>query len=198
MSSAGVNCTVCDKPGVSRCSDCRTTYYCGPECQRADWKTHKVACAQMPKWYDKHRKNRDGSLHEGRMELITWDCPAEGLGWGACFKEESDDLKKDFQTKYGGDCEKFHEFWPQGFRWTCCGMSADMDYGCDHHGTGKKPCTCDFCRMGKPLPDSIYKEKTASRHGLQLQRGPDPRSSNFALGMIAETARTVMGLAIDD
>ncbi|KAF7306001.1 hypothetical protein HMN09_00754600 [Mycena chlorophos] len=140
------------------------------------------------------RKCDDGHLHEGRLELITWDCPEEGLGWGACLKEESDDLKKTFETEYEGDLLKFFDYWPQGFRWTCCGLSGDVNYGCDHHGTGKTPCTCDFCRMGKPLPNSIYLEKTAARHGLKLSRGPDPRSSHLGLGAMAASARTAMGL----
>ncbi|KAJ7072040.1 hypothetical protein C8F01DRAFT_1044390 [Mycena amicta] len=179
MSSPSATCAVCGKESLSRCSGCKVTSYCGANCQRTDWSAHKAACAAAPQWYDKHRKCQDGNLHEGRLELITWDSSSSelDLGWGACLKEEADDLKKDFETKYGGDEEKFFEHWPQGFRWTCCGTEASMDYGCDHHGSGKKPCTCDYCRMGEPLPNDIYNEKTASRHGLKLRRGPDPRSS---------------------
>jgi hypothetical protein len=29
-------------------------------------------------------------------------------------------------------------------------------------------------RMGKPLPDSIYKVVSQSQYGLKLRRGPDP------------------------
>jgi hypothetical protein len=50
-----------------------------------------------------------------------------------------------------------------------------MSYGCDHHGTGSKPCTCDFCGMGKPIPDSIYGKNEQACKGLRLSRGPDPR-----------------------
>ena len=32
-------------------------------------------------------------------------------------------------------------------------------------------------RAGKPLPNGIYKEQSQARHGLNLSRGPDPRSS---------------------
>jgi len=50
------------------------------------------------------------------------------------------------QTEMDGDEKKLFEYWPQAFRWTCCGVSAEMTWGCDHHGSGRKPCTCDFCK----------------------------------------------------
>ncbi|KAL0960541.1 hypothetical protein HGRIS_005579 [Hohenbuehelia grisea] len=128
---------------------------------------------------------------------MTWGDPKEGTGWACVFLEEVDDLKRTFNEEYDGDEAKFFEYWPQGFRWTCCGMTGDMSYGCDHHGRGKKPCTCDFCKMGKPLPDRIYFEQCASRKGLDLARGPDPRSSNFILGTIAEIGRAITGLDND-
>ena len=91
---------------------------------------------------------RDGSRHEGQLELVTWGGVDEDmeLGWGACLVEESDDLRRKFENKYGGDHAKFFKYWPQGYRWTCCGCAGDNKYGCDHHGRGIKPCTCDFCR----------------------------------------------------
>mmetsp|Transcript_70802 Transcript_70802/g.207462 ORF Transcript_70802/g.207462 Transcript_70802/m.207462 type:complete len:343 (-) Transcript_70802:229-1257(-) len=38
-------CHVCGKPGQARCSRCQTVTYCGPECQRSDWKRHKADCS---------------------------------------------------------------------------------------------------------------------------------------------------------
>lgn len=32
------------KEGSLRCSKCKSTYYCGPECQKAAWRTHKKTC----------------------------------------------------------------------------------------------------------------------------------------------------------
>ncbi|KAI0314127.1 hypothetical protein OF83DRAFT_1138190 [Amylostereum chailletii] len=199
------SCAVCSKSkddlpsgSIHACSACHVTYYCGKSCQTAHWPTHKQECKRLRSkgaWYDRHRKCKDGSLHEGALELITWDCPKEGTGWGRCFLDEADDLKRKFEGKFGGSEEKFFAYWPQGFRWTCCGMGGDMRWGCDHHGTGKKPCTCDFCRMGKPLPDRIYYEQSPERMGLTLPRGPDPRSgSNPAMAAVAEMGRTMMGL----
>ncbi|KAJ8075808.1 hypothetical protein PM082_021440 [Marasmius tenuissimus] len=75
-------------------------------------------------------------------------------------------------------------------------MGGDQQFGGDHHGRGKKPCTCDFCRMGEPLPDKIYHKVSQSRMSLDLPRGPDPRSYNAALAisMNAVFARSMLGL----
>ena len=34
----------CDQPGTKSCSACKTTPYCGPTCQTADWSHHKEEC----------------------------------------------------------------------------------------------------------------------------------------------------------
>ncbi|KDR69935.1 hypothetical protein GALMADRAFT_255247 [Galerina marginata CBS 339.88] len=192
-------CSVCKKPDngevkIQRCSRCHSRFYCGRECQTADWPTHKAACGKTMQWYDRFRKCKDGSRHEGRLELITWPNAKEGTGWGQCFADEADDLRRKFEEEYDGDEGKFFKYWPQGFRWTCCGTDSGMKWGCDHHGSGSKPCTCDFCRMGKPLPDSVFNDDSATRHGLNLRRGPDPRSFNAGLATVAAASRTMMGL----
>ncbi|VDC07679.1 unnamed protein product [Peniophora sp. CBMAI 1063] len=180
------HCQACGKSeedvtaGMQACSRCHVASYCDAACQQRHWKRHKQVCRELtdnpPPWYYVHSWNMDRSHHEGHLELITWDCPKEGTGWGHCFKEESNDLRRKFETEFNGNEEKFYEYWPQGFRWTCCGTEGDMNYGCDHHGTGLYACTCDYCRGGKSLPDRIYNKQSAARMGLSLPRGPDPRS----------------------
>lgn len=39
------SCGVCGQPSEAKCSRCRVVNYCGPECQRLDWKSHKRVCA---------------------------------------------------------------------------------------------------------------------------------------------------------
>ena len=34
----------CDQPGTNKCSGCKTTPYCGPNCQKAHWVHHKEEC----------------------------------------------------------------------------------------------------------------------------------------------------------
>lgn len=38
------SCDMCGGKALRRCSACKATQYCGPECQRRDWPTHKHMC----------------------------------------------------------------------------------------------------------------------------------------------------------
>lgn len=38
-------CRVCGGPAPAQCSQCHGVWYCGPRCQRSDWKCHKVQCS---------------------------------------------------------------------------------------------------------------------------------------------------------
>jgi len=50
--------------------------------------------------------------------------------------------------------------------------------------------------MGKPLTEKIYQERCESQHGmgLQLKRGPDPRSFNAATAGMNAAARAMLGM----
>lgn len=38
-------CSICSKEGeMKRCSGCKMVFYCSPECQMKDWKSHKLIC----------------------------------------------------------------------------------------------------------------------------------------------------------
>ncbi|KDR77626.1 hypothetical protein GALMADRAFT_66014 [Galerina marginata CBS 339.88] len=189
-------CDVCHKTEdtdtkIKRCSRCHDRFYCGKTCQQSDWKAHKPNCVTREIWYDKYRKCKDGTVHYGKLQLITWGGERDGhtLGWGASFENDSEALQKILEEGFKGDLQRFHAWRPQAFRWTCCGTSASMDYGCDHHGAGPMPCTCDFCRMGKSIPDKFYYERLPSKVGLHLPRGPDPRSYSAAFAAQAAAGR---------
>ena len=38
------NCGQCSRPSKTKCSRCKLTYYCGVDCQKKDWSTHKKIC----------------------------------------------------------------------------------------------------------------------------------------------------------
>ena len=37
-------CAVCGQPGAKKCGRCMKARYCGSDCQRADWASHKTVC----------------------------------------------------------------------------------------------------------------------------------------------------------
>lgn len=108
-----------------------------------------ISTPTSSQWNDRYRRCKDGNSHEGKLELITWTSTAHGerMGWGNCLASESDQLKERFEKEFNSNEEKLYEDWPQGFRWTCCGTEGDQRFGCDHHGSGSAPCSCDFCKV---------------------------------------------------
>lgn len=114
----------------------------GTTCQQKDWPSHKedcltksaeVAAAEGKKWYDRYRKCKDGTQHFGELELITWGGRdptfGEEIGWGNCVVSESADLKRRYEEQFKSDDVQMYGYWPQAFRWTCCGLSGDQRMG---------------------------------------------------------------------
>ena len=44
----GTICGQCSKPSETKCSRCKTIYYCGRECQKKHWPIHKKCCKTTP------------------------------------------------------------------------------------------------------------------------------------------------------
>lgn len=112
----------------------------------------------------------------------------------AAVVEEVDEMKEKFEGEFGRSHAKLADYWPNAFRWTCCGMRLDEgNWGCDHHGDPRSPvpCKCDFCRAGKPVPERIHKKR--AENGLQLRRGPDLRSGSAAGSMNFALRQMFMG-----
>jgi len=40
-------CAVCGEPGTKKCSKCKAREYCGLDCQKKDWETHKLNCVKV-------------------------------------------------------------------------------------------------------------------------------------------------------
>ena len=41
-------CSRCNLEGLLRCSRCKEVYYCSSQCQRNDWRHHKLVCNSLP------------------------------------------------------------------------------------------------------------------------------------------------------
>jgi hypothetical protein len=41
------SCSRCNEPTTQKCAACKSTYYCGSECQTKDWKDHKKNCKDL-------------------------------------------------------------------------------------------------------------------------------------------------------
>ena len=41
-------CLLCGKQTILICCQCRVASYCGKDCQRKDWISHKVICQSPP------------------------------------------------------------------------------------------------------------------------------------------------------
>ena len=46
LSDVIILCEVCEEKEGRKCTACKTAYYCGKECQRKAWKTHKKVCGK--------------------------------------------------------------------------------------------------------------------------------------------------------
>jgi hypothetical protein len=63
MTSTNNQCAVCSKPG-KLCASCENIHYCSPECQKIDWKVHKLLCRTF-----KNFRNPPGPM---MMRVITF------------------------------------------------------------------------------------------------------------------------------
>jgi hypothetical protein len=72
-SVSGMRCSVCEKPSGMRCSRCKITQYCGVECQKSDWLTHKYCCCLS---------KEDFLKGVARIVEIQWGDSLEGVQKG--------------------------------------------------------------------------------------------------------------------
>jgi hypothetical protein len=69
-------CDYCDKEksGLSMCSGCHKAWYCGPECQKAHWKNHRLRCLHPSKLTSADRlaiaANRDFLPNEHDTQVL--------------------------------------------------------------------------------------------------------------------------------
>ena len=64
----------CDQPGTKACSACKTTLYCGPICQTADWGHHKEECQEHLRKVGTSNLTKAVSFHEQQNWLQVIHC----------------------------------------------------------------------------------------------------------------------------
>ena len=51
-------------------------------------------------------KLRDGSFHDGQLELVTWPSRSGRKGWGGVVVEESEEMRNKYLTEFRSDDQK--------------------------------------------------------------------------------------------
>lgn len=68
MTSTSNQCAVCSKPG-KLCASCENIHYCGPECQKIDWKVHKLLCRTFKDFRDRPVHKPFKRFHENLYDI---------------------------------------------------------------------------------------------------------------------------------
>ncbi|KAJ6520705.1 hypothetical protein DFH09DRAFT_1287438 [Mycena vulgaris] len=122
----------CGKEADSRCSGCQSARYCGAECQRRDWKTHKKVCKSTPTGENGKPPTtrctgcslRFGGAN-GAPDLICPDC-----GYVAC---ESCSCHNRRGSCYCEDSNFGHKYCGRVPEWYHCSSRTGKVYGGDNH-----------------------------------------------------------------
>jgi hypothetical protein len=80
----------CENDGANRCARCKVSY-CSAECQKADWKTHKINCTKPS---GKATKGTKKAAHEVRMEVAKLSREQMENVWSEMFKRSPGDISK--------------------------------------------------------------------------------------------------------
>ena len=51
-STNGFICVMCNQPATQQCTICKSQIYCGKECQKPDWRVHKLLCSSYQQFLD--------------------------------------------------------------------------------------------------------------------------------------------------
>ncbi|KAI1470047.1 uncharacterized protein F4812DRAFT_457444 [Daldinia caldariorum] len=73
-------CVVCWKGGGQLCGSCKSCHYCSKECQKSDWKSHKLLCKAIVT-----QPERPSPSHV-RAIYFPQDKPVPELVWIRCFE----------------------------------------------------------------------------------------------------------------
>jgi hypothetical protein len=73
-------CAVCGKSNVRVCQNCMNTRYCGRECQRRDWPSHKTRCVTSARLLPKKESNNAKFIQLEVAVIISRYCYHSSTG----------------------------------------------------------------------------------------------------------------------
>ncbi|KAJ7612725.1 hypothetical protein FB45DRAFT_1117295, partial [Roridomyces roridus] len=121
--------TGCGKSAELRCSTCKTVHYCGTECQKKDWKTHKKECSpplpRPPTTHCTGCNQRFGGRDEVEVDQLCPDC-----GYTTC---ESCSCHHSRGTCYCQDSNFGHPYCDRFPQWYHFSQRTGRSYTGDNH-----------------------------------------------------------------
>ena len=91
-------CAQCGKLANSRCSRCKSEWYCSKECQIKRWKEHKTVCKTLAELFKENEKNLDKKKIEFNHIKVSGDQISQEMSSGELdinkVKEENDKKMK--------------------------------------------------------------------------------------------------------
>jgi hypothetical protein len=84
-------CGTCSKYATLKCKKCESVYYCSKDCQKLNWKEHKILCCiTLTKSDDKHYNNKAflATLLMYSVKSSLWDLTDTILYWNVYFNIE--------------------------------------------------------------------------------------------------------------
>jgi hypothetical protein len=94
--------TDCDQKGIASCSVCMSEFYCGAECQKKDWKTHKKVCIYMKAVH--HAKQ----LNKGEIKMLKVFDALDSLAQYYAALDQMTKAKTALEEKYNYAVEAYH------------------------------------------------------------------------------------------
>ena len=81
-------CSNCGKEASNRCSRCKSEWYCGKDCQKLRWKSHKEYCAKLANLEKENEPiQRNKNKNENENNLV------ESISMNKLIKEENSNLE---------------------------------------------------------------------------------------------------------
>jgi hypothetical protein len=106
-------CVMCSKPATQRCAQCGSQIYCGKQCQKSDWRVHKLLCSSYQQFQTPpHKDARRAIVFEQNEPVIKFKWVSTEIRDAGEPDEpelyESPILEEYFGPGEHGQCQPYH------------------------------------------------------------------------------------------